>query len=354
MKKIMLIGTSLALISASNVTHAVEIAGKKLEIYGKVHLSIDASDPDAAGQSSQTSISNNSSRLGFKGEHTLNDSAKVLWKYEQGVNVEETGGTFASRNTYLGLTGHYGTVLVGHHDTPSKTLGSKWGMFSDTVGDRRAIFGAYSGYGNKMNDRGENAILYKNKFANLELQAMYSASNPTTGVSGSLDDNSSDLTSVSLTYNNESWNVGVAAENWSKDPENAAVEVDNIRFALRYSMDKMKLGFIYESTDSVDNVFNRDAYGVNALYKVSDAMDIRLQHLIADSYEGQTSSGATQTALGVFNKLDKVTQVYAVYTSTSNEANASYQGVDGGHGDELTTVAGGSPSAISVGAIYKF
>lgn len=79
-----------------------------------------------------------------------------------------------------------------------------------------------------------------------------------------------------------------------------------------------------------------------------------MQYMVADDYKGQADSGATQLALGIFNKLDKVTQIYAVYTNTDNDANAEYQGIDGGHGDELTTGLGGSPSALSVGIVYKF
>jgi len=347
--------SALALLMIPTVGQAVELAGKKLELYGKVHLSVDSSDPDVSGEDSQVSVSNNSSRIGFKGEHAINQATTLLWKFEQGVDVAEGGGEFAKRNTYLGLKGDFGEVLMGHHDTPSKTLGSKWGMFSDTVGDRRAIFGAYTGYGNTLNDRGENAILYKNKFNDLEFQAMYSASNPSADVSGSLDNNDTDLTSVSLKYQNDNITVGAAVENWSQAPKAAAgIEVDNLRVAATYKMSDVKLGVIYESTDSDDNVYKRDAFGVNAAYKISKATDVRVQYMVADDYEGQSDSGATQLALGIFNKLDKVTQIYAVYTNTDNDANAQYQGIDGGHDDELETALGGSPSSLSVGMVYKF
>ena len=354
MKKSLLIATALSVSTLPVTVQAVELAGKKLELYGKVHLSLDSSDPDVSGEDTQTSVSNNSSRIGFRGQHQINDALKLKWQYESSVDVAETGGSFATRNSYLGLQGGFGEVLIGHYDTPSKTLGSKWAMFSDTAGDRRVILGAYSGYGNKLNDRGENAILYRNKFGNVALNAMYSTSNPTTEVSGDLDDNDSDLTSVSLTYKNDNLTIGAAVENWSLDPENDAVEVDNLRIAASYKMNAVKFGAIYESTDSDDDVFNRDAYGLNVSYKLNKQTDVRAQYMVADDYKNVDDSGATQLAIGVFNKLDKATQIYAVYTSTDNEDNAQYQGIDGGHGDELETGLGGNPSALSVGIVYKF
>jgi predicted porin len=354
MKKFVALTGALAIFTMPVTGQAVELAGKKLELYGKVHVSLDSSDPDVSGEDTQTSVSNNSSRIGFKGQHKINDATKLLWQYEQDVKIDETGDGFANRNSFIALKGDFGEVLAGHYDTPSKTLGSKWGMFSDTAGDRRAIFGAYSGYGNKLNDRGENAILYRNSFGNIALAAMYSTSNPTTEVSGSLDDNDSDVTSVSVTYKDDSLTVAVAIENWSSDPENGLVEVDNMRLAASYKMDQLKFGAIYESTDSDDDVFNRDAYGLNIAYNISKQTDVRGQYMVADDYKNVSNSGANQLAVGVFNKLDKVTQVYAVYTSTDNDSNAQYQGIDGGHGDELETVAGGNPSALSVGIVYKF
>lgn len=354
MKTHSLLAGAFAMLVLPFSTQAVELAGKKLELYGKVHVSLDSSDPDAAGEDTQTSVSNNSSRIGFKGEHNINDSMKLTWQYEQDVKIDETGDGFANRNSFLALKGHFGEVLAGHYDTPSKTLGSKWAMFSDTAGDRRAILGAYSGYGNKLNDRGENAIMYRNSFGNIALAAMYSTSNPTTEVSGSLDDNDSDVTSVSLTYKGDNLTVAAAVENWSLDPANGLVEVDNMRIAASYKMNQMKFGAIYESTDSDDDVFNRDAYGLNLSYNLNEKTDIRAQYMVADDYKNVDDSGATQLAVGIFNNLDKVTQIYAVYTSTSNDDNAQYQGIDGGHGDELKTELGGNPSALSVGIVYKF
>ncbi len=336
------------------MSHAIELVGKQLELYGKVHLSVDYSDPDVDGEDRQTSISNNSSRIGFKGEHGYNEQTMLLWQFEQEVDVAEGGGEFAKRNSFVGVRGNLGELRIGHHDTPSKILGSRWGMFSDTVGDRRAIFGAYSGYGNVLNDRADNAVLYIKNFNLLELQAMYSTSNPAEDTSGGLDDNDFDLGSASLTYQAEKLTLGAAIEQWSLDPVNSAEKVNNLRVAARYNIDRFTLGAIYEATDSDDNVYDRDAYGLNAAYNITKATNVRVQTMIADDYKDQDSSGATQFALGIFNNLDKVTQIYAVYTTTNNDNNAAYQGIDGGHGDEVETTLGGNPSSFSVGGAYKF
>jgi hypothetical protein len=52
--------------------------------------------------------------------------------------------------------------------------------------------------------------------------------------------------------------------------------------------------------------------------------------------------------------LAKGLTTYVIYSQTDNDANATYQGVDGGHGDELATLPGGTPKAFSVGLKYAF
>ncbi|MDR9436207.1 MAG: porin, partial [Thiohalophilus sp.] len=201
MKKQHLLAGSILFFALPGMGQAVELIGKKLELYGKAHVSLDYSDPDVAGEDSQFNVSNNSTRIGFKGEHDIKPTMTLLWQYEQNVDIAESGGTFGSRNSFLGLEGHFGRILAGHYDTPSKSLGSSWGMFSDTIGDRRAILGAYSdGYGNDLNDRAKNAVLYSNQFDALEFRAMYSADPYSDDPNNAQDNNDNDLISVSLTY----------------------------------------------------------------------------------------------------------------------------------------------------------
>ncbi|MCW9032382.1 MAG: porin, partial [Gammaproteobacteria bacterium] len=110
-------GLALPMVSA----HAVEVAGKKLEVYGKFHLSVDSSDTDGLVTTDGLSISSNSSRLGFKGELPAGDM-KVVYQLESELFMDEAGGKLANRNTYAGLKGNFGKVIVGNYDTPFKTV----------------------------------------------------------------------------------------------------------------------------------------------------------------------------------------------------------------------------------------
>jgi len=334
-------------------SNAIEVAGKKLEVYGKAHLSIDSVNADdPAVNNDGLSVSSNSSRLGFKGELPAG-KLKFIFQYEQEVFIDEGAGELATRNTYAGLKGGFGKLIAGHHDTPFKTVASKWGVFGDSVGERRAILGAGYASGNQLNERAKNAIMYEFKTKSLKLLAMY-AVDPESGKDGKYDDTKKSVTSVGVFYKVGSVWLAVANEQWKKHSK--MDDGSALRIAAKYKIGSLvKLGLVYESinSDTVDE-WKRDVTGVNAVFSVSKKTDIRAQYLKVNSAKNTTDTGATKIALGVFHKLDKNAKVYLAYGSTTNDNNAKFQAVDGGHGDEVKTVNGGNPNAVSLGLVYKF
>ncbi len=334
-------------------SNAAEVVGKKLEIYGKAHISIDSADTDnPAITNDGLSVSSNSSRLGFKGELPAG-ALKFIYQYEQEVRIDETGTELATRNTFAGIKGGFGKLIAGHHDTPFKTVASKWGIFGDTVGERRAILGAGYKSGNQLNERAKNAIMYEFKTDSLKFQLMH-AVDPEKKVSGSQDNNDKSVTSLGLFYKAGPLWLAASQEMWDKHSK--MDNGDALRLAASYKIAKVfKLGLIYESinSDTVDE-WKRDATGINASYNISKTTDIRAQYLVVDSADNTTDTGATKIGLGVFHKLDKKAKVYLAYGATDNDTGAKFQAVDGGHGDEVKTIKGGSPSAISIGLEYKF
>lgn len=336
---------------------AAELAGEMLEIYGKVHLSADFYDTDASApggvaDESGYGLSSNSSRLGFKGKYAIDDTLALVYQIEQEITLDEGGGDmFTTRNSFLGLSGGFGKILAGYHDTPFKSLAGKYTLFGDTVGDRRAILGAFVGNGNTMNDRGSNALLYVGDLGPVKLEAMYAAD--AQGSAGSFDNNNNDLSSISLVYEQGPFSIGAAFEDQANLKGGA--EAQGWRLGAGYAFGVVKVQGIYESITSSDNdVFERDAYGGNVSFKLSDRDSLGAQYLVAEDYANSSNTGAEMISAGWTHKLDKRTSVYAMYTQTSNDANADYQGVDGGHGDEVKTDPGGSPRAFSLGLVFKF
>ena len=354
MKKNMTLVAAIGAVLTATSAAAVEVAGNALDVYGKLHVSVDASYTDGlAPTGSNVSISSNSTRLGFKGQHAMDNGMAILWQIESELNPAESGGTWASRDSFAGIKGDFGTVRAGYFDTPFKVVGGNWDLFGDTIGDRRAILGASATDGNKLNNRGQNALEYKNTFGAIELRAMYSTdgadSNP-----GAVDNNDNDMTSVAVMYNEGPLSVAVGHESW-QNLDNSFGVVDASRVSAGYMLNDLKLGAIYETSNGdTAKQWSRNVMGVNAAYKMMADTTLKLQYLSAGDNDAASNSGATMVALGASKKLDKQTEVYLAYATTSNDDNAKFQAVDGGHGDEVKTVLGGSPRSVSAGMIYKF
>lgn len=347
-------GAALALSAHAHAS--VPLAGPALEAYGQIDLSLDLSDTDSPGDSSNLSLSSNESHLGLKGQHDINPQLSLVWQLEQEYRTDEGGGEFATRNTYAGFHGsRFGTVLFGFYDTPYKSVGTRWDVLGTTVGDSRAILGASAVDGDVMNQRARNALLYTNTFQGLEVQAMY-ATDAQDNDSNNVDDNDNDLFSAAVWYTLGLLQVSLAYEDWSNlQTTGGNSDVNGLRIAASHQVTRAgRLGLIFETISANDiPTLDRNVFGVNGTYNVG-TYTYAAQVLIADSNDDQGDSGAFRLGLGVTRQLDAQTRIYAAFGMTDNEQNARYNGVDGGHGDKVATTAGDTPNAFSAGFSFAF
>lgn len=147
--------TILASAIAAAVMAAPMTASANVVLYGKIHASIDFVDPDNFNSDNFFSdnivrdifdddgtwaITNRTSRIGFKGSEDLGNGLKAIWKAEIGYNLD-TGGWGGGRNSYIGLAGDWGSILVGKHDTPLKISTGRLDVFADTMADYNSTLG---------------------------------------------------------------------------------------------------------------------------------------------------------------------------------------------------------------------
>lgn len=339
----------MCLVLASSPVYAIE-EGDNFKFYGKVHFSLDYSNQDdPAITNDGLSISSNSSRLGLKGT-TMSAGQTYFYQLEQEANNDETGGSLATRNSFAGIKGTWGRIILGIHDTPFKTLASKWGLFSDTVADRRTVIGASYIDGNALNERAKNAFMYSYSQNGLIMDLMYAIDGEESA--NTVDNNDITTASVAVRYKvNQLW-TGLAFEKW--EGHSKAGDVEAIRFAAKYKINVAQFGILYENIDSKTNFqWTRNAYGLNGKFSFGPSTNVRVQYVWVDDAD-IADTGASSVGVGLFHQLDKTKGIYAVLAATDNDAAASFNGVDGGHGDEVKTVNGGSPSSFSTGFILKF
>src|SRR3954469_5195167 len=63
-------------------------------------------------------VSSNSSRLGVRGTESLGGGLNAIFQIESSITADNSGGTLAGRETFVGLQGGWGTVKVGYFLSP--------------------------------------------------------------------------------------------------------------------------------------------------------------------------------------------------------------------------------------------
>ena len=149
------------------------------------------------------------------------------------------------------------------------------------------------------------------------------------------------------------------------------MDLDNRAWKLGggYKFGNAKLGLIYENIKLSDAAggfdMKRNAWYLNGMYTMGN---VDLKAAYGNAGDVKTSagtlsdSGAKTYSLGADYNMSKRTKVYALYTKTKNDTNASY-GVGAGQGSSYVPNnntsgtfgnTGDDPSVLSVGVRHSF
>ncbi len=355
----------IALALASAFAAPAFAATSNVDIYGVLNASIDRVDANVSGKDKSTSVNSNASRLGFKGSEDLGGGLKAIWQVESGFNADTGGGTLGSRNTFVGLSGGFGTVLAGRHDTPMKLLGRKVDNFGDGMADSRNILGSTANDGkNAFDGRPNNVIAYISpNFSGLTVVGAYVADHGgKTGVTPNgcltaLDCNTNDAYSVTADYTNGPFMLGAGYEKHNIGVTTTTTDSRKLwRLVGGYTFGDAKLGALYEngSADTSLAPADRKAWGLFGNYAIG-AITLKANYLKADDYKGVANSGAKQYTLGADYALSKRSTAYVYYAKVKNDTNAGYGlGAGGGDSNQVIGNLGADPSVIGLGMKHTF
>jgi predicted porin len=324
-----------------------------------MHASWDYVDADGADSETATGVFR-ASRLGFKGSEGLGGGLKAIWQVETQVN---TGGSDLSlRNTFVGLSGGWGTVVAGRHDTPYKIATGKLDMFADRAADYNTIIGQTND-GIIFDERVPQTVAYITpNFNGFSAAIAY--------VEHYFDNNEDDRAwSVMGMYNQGGLFASLAYED-QKGPALTSVTGGALpggdsrnawKAGLGYQWNNFNIGGVYEDIDSDNKDQKRSAWYINGGYKFGNSK-IGLAYGSADKSDGKNAAGnslkdgADHWTIDFDYNFSKRTTLYALYTKIDNDKDATYQlnngnGLNDGYGGELP---GQDADVFSVGVIHKF
>ncbi len=228
---------ALAVAGAIGVPVAA-FAQSNVEVYGKLYPQfgvVSGSGATAAGTAglsnlvpastvtgldikTRNEVESSNSRLGVRGSEGLGGGLKAIYQIESRVNIDVGSTLLASRDSFVGLDGGFGTVKLGNMDTVYKNIGDPLRFLGISSGNFPSTSNIISkpGFGtsaaSSFHIRRANSLYYESpKFSGFQVLGQYSpgeAKGNPTGVNG----NNAYLTAFGLQYKQGNLSVGVATE----------------------------------------------------------------------------------------------------------------------------------------------
>ena len=307
-------------------------ATSNVDVYGQIRFSIDTTDSDVVANE-KWAITDRVSRIGFKGSEDLGGGLKAVWQIEQQLNIDTAdqaagGATVVShsalRNTFVGLSGGFGTVLVGRHDTPYK-LGGSADLFADTAADAQGSAGVI-GYkttgGLGFDVRADNALAYISPtFSGFHFAAAVIPGE----AGGTAADGLMDAYSLVGVYENGPLKATLAYED-----HNDLVDEKAWKANVAYAMGDLKLGATYEKQSDTGGTAGNDskAWLVSAAYGMGP-ITLMAQYGSRDHDGTAVGTSLDRFTVGAGYALSKRTNVYAAYNmDESNAVGSTSNNVD--------------------------
>jgi predicted porin len=347
----------IALAVAGVVAAPAFAATSNVDVYGQIRMSVDHLN-SATANTDKWSVNDQTSRIGFKGSEDLGGGLKAIWQIEQQINatngpldnalnsatVKTAGGSAVTgvndgafgnaglRNTFVGLAGGFGTVIVGRHDTPYK-LGGSADLFGDTSADAQKNGSGIIGR-NGFDNRVSGTIAYISPtFSGFHFAV---ATVPGEGATGATTARGlSDAVSMVAVYENGPLKATLGHESFGKKLVAGADNAKATKLNVAYGFGDIKLGYTYErSDDGFAANSETDTAQLASLAYAMGPITLAAQYGKFNN-KGANSTGAggilgfakndddlSRFTLGAIYNLSKRTNVYAAYNSDNASANA--------------------------------
>lgn len=334
-----------------------------VQIGGTLKVSLDSlNGANVAGTdlTRQWNVSSNSSNIWFKGAEDLGNGLKAVWQLTTYVGM---GGTAANANnawtngnSFVGLAGGFGTVVLGKHDTPYKILGRKLDMFGDQIGDSRNMISA-GGAAGGWDLRPDNVLAWITPTFS-GFHAAIATVTDVTGVAQSnnaASDKSVNAWSALGIYENGPITAGAAWEKRNLTNAGLANNESAWRLGGSYNFGAGAVNALWQKAKDQGGTAGADrtTWGLGGKFNLASGA-VKLQYTKAGKLGSADNTSANMWSLGYDHNLSKRTVAYAAYARTNNDSAANFSAFGGGHGDNPGSVAGKNPSGFSFGMTHSF
>ena len=365
-KKLIALAVAAALIPAAAMADTGNVT-----VYGLMSMDFDnvrssnVNTVAAPISNNLNRVTNNATRLGFKGTEDLGGGLKTIWQLEMLADANGNAGNGlggAIRNSNVGLAGSGGTVFYGMWDTPFKVAHNKLEMFDNAAfASTIDLLGRTSNTGVNFNNRLKNSVNYWTPdIGGFQAKLAYGTDNAKASVPVATATNMRVL-SFSGTYENDMLYAAYAYEKFNDASGTGAASLNSDQKGNRlvgaFKFPNGQVGLTYERLNN-DTVAvastSRNAWELAGTYKMG-ASNLGAAYVRANDVTNTTGTGAKQYSLRYGYNFSKRTEVYGMYSHISNDVGANYNfSVNTASSAVAGSIAGASLSGLGLGIMHSF
>jgi len=302
----------IAAVGAALVAGPMLAAHAAPTVYGKFNTGIAAVDNGNSADGDTLGVTDDSSRLGVRGDEDLGGGLKAVYGMELLYDVDSNAGvTGASRSVFVGLQGSWGQARVGHYQTYYKAIQFPTEIMGDSIAD-------FSGNGWSGDGRIPNAIGYRSP----NWSGFVFGVESSRGESGAATE--ANPTTIAASFKSGPFYIGVGHEDL--DYQGGATGLDSTtKVAATFDIDAFKIiaAFQSQKVSAPSTTAEVDTTAIGGQYSFGNnaVMATFAQH------DSTVANGdCDQTSVGFAHKLSKMTTVRGIYTTIDNESAATCAG----------------------------
>jgi len=372
---------------------AAQAQTANVTLYGRLNLSMEAVngqavDPNLPPGSAPVNrtiyrVNQNSSRLGVRGSESLGGGLSAIFQIESGVQADSSGGVFATRETFVGLQGTWGTFKMGYFLAPYDDIHPIFGSVPTlTTGIlTTSALWAQGGQGNNdggFDNRLANSIRYDSPriggfTGSVQLSTLDAS--PSTGPGAGTDSGGSPaqrsrhayIGSAGGFYANGPFQAGVAYQ-WNEKVRGPALNDYAVSVAANWNFGPVKVGGVFERIDYDvlgGSDLTRNFYALSAtvplgpgeLYAMygtarngSGPAGAVVGAAPSSQVKAGSNTGADQWEISYTYALSKRTLAYAGFVQIRNDDNANYTFGSNGY----AVVNGANANGFTLGLVHFF
>ena len=366
---------------------AARAQSANITLYGRLNLTLEAVsgaavDPNLPATASPVNrtlyrVNSNFSRLGIRGSEALGGGLAAIFQIESNVQADISGGVLASRETFVGLQGPWGTFKMGYFTAPYFDMHAIFGnvpTLTTSILSTAALWsqGSQSKDTGSFNARLGNSIRYDSPtlggFTGSMQIGAYDFS-PATGGGGTTFGTDAQakrhayVLSTGGFYANGPLQGGIAYES-NQGVRGVGLDDNALSIAANWNFGVVKVGGVYERLDydTPSGSLNRNFWAISFTVPIGPGELYAFWGAAADGTGGAANgtrvgqltkgggTGATQWEVSYTYALSKRTLSYVGFVQTRDDANAGYNL----NINPYTVVNGANASGLVLGLVHFF